>query len=146
MRACPAGWTQAINSLGMCANPTEEQLVAERPTVQRATRAIQKKFGGPKNNQQVVKVIYPHTLTPHTHMHSRTYTHVHNTQVMVFKGADNKAAVIRAATYDLLFNNMKSLVVRTASTYINTRTHNLYDNLISVCVCVCGGRGWVRVD
>jgi len=37
---------------------------------------------------------------------------------MVFKGSDNKAAVIRAATYDLLFNNMKSIVVRTASKYM----------------------------
>ena len=33
---------------------------------------------------------------------------------MVFKGAKNKAAVIRAVTYDLLFNNMKSIVTKTA--------------------------------
>ena len=36
---------------------------------------------------------------------------------MVFKGATDKAAVIRAVTYDLLFNNMKSIVVKTASEY-----------------------------
>ena len=34
---------------------------------------------------------------------------------MVFKGASGKAAVIRAVTYDLLFNNMKSIVTKTAS-------------------------------
>ena len=34
---------------------------------------------------------------------------------MVFKGANGKEAVIRAVTYDLLFNNMKSIVMKTAS-------------------------------
>ena len=33
---------------------------------------------------------------------------------MVFKGATDKAAVIRSVTYDLLFNNMKSIVTKTA--------------------------------
>ena len=33
---------------------------------------------------------------------------------MVFKGATDKAAVIRSVTYDLLFNNMKSIVTQTA--------------------------------
>ena len=37
-------------------------------------------------------------------------------KVMVFKGASGKPAVIRAMTYDLLFNNMKSIVVKTAGT------------------------------
>ena len=85
-----AGWTQAINTLGMCANPTEEQLKVEAPTMQRPTRAVQKRFAGARENQEVVKV-------------------------MVFKGATGKAAVIRAVTYDLLFNNMKSIVMKTAS-------------------------------
>ena len=76
----------------MCANPTDEQLKAEAPVMQRPTRALQKRFAGPSENQEVVKV-------------------------MVFKGASGKAAVIRAVTYDLLFNNMKSIVMKTASKY-----------------------------
>ena len=85
----------------MCANPTEEQLQAEVPTLQRPTRSIQGKYAGVNKNREVVKV-------------------------MVFKGAGDKAAVIRAATYDLLFNNMKSIVTRTAGTDTphNTYTHN----------------------
>ena len=83
------GWTEAINTLGMCAKPTETQLKAEVPTESRPTRAIQKRYQGPDKNREVVKV-------------------------MVFKGACDKAAVIRAATYDLLFNNMKSIVTKTA--------------------------------
>ena len=82
-----AGWTQAINTLGLCANPSEAQLRAERPVLQRPTRGTQNKYA--RKGEEVVKV-------------------------MVFKGAAGKAAVIRAATYDLLFNNMKSIVVKTA--------------------------------
>lgn len=40
---------------------------------------------------------------------------------MVFKGAECKEAVIRCITYDLLFNNMKSIVVKTSSQYTATR-------------------------
>ena len=72
----------------MSSNPSTEQLAAQVPTIQRPTRAIQKKFSG--KNQEVVKVV-------------------------VFKGANGKEAVIRAVTMDLLFNNIKSLVVKTAS-------------------------------
>ena len=85
---CVVGWTQAINTLGLCANPTEAQLRAEKPVLQRPTRGTQAKYA--RKGEEVVKV-------------------------MVFKGADGKAAVIRAMTYDLLFNNMKSIVVKTAS-------------------------------
>ena len=81
-----AGWTQAINTLGLCANPSEEQLKAENPTVQRTTRGASKHV---RANQEVVKV-------------------------MVFKVAFDKPAVIRSMTYDLLFNNMKSIVAKTA--------------------------------
>ena len=63
---------------------------AEVPTVQRSTRGASKYVG---KNEEVVKV-------------------------MVFKGASGKAAVIRAMTYDLLFNNMKSIVTKTAGVYI----------------------------
>ena len=35
-------------------------------------------------------------------------------KVVVFKGATGKKAVIRAMTYDLLFNNMKSIVEKTS--------------------------------
>ena len=84
------GWTQANNTLGMCANPTEEQLVAEVPKLQRPTRGDKKRFAGIDKNQEVV-------------------------QVVVFKGASGKPAVIRKITHDLLYNNMKSIVVRTAS-------------------------------
>ena len=84
-----AGWTQAINTLGLCANSSAAQLQAEKPVSQRSTRSIQNRYA--KKNEEVVKV-------------------------MVFKGASGKAAVIRAATYDLLFNNMKSIVVKTAGT------------------------------
>ena len=93
------GWTQAINTLGMCADPTAEQLQAEVPTTQRPTRSIQAKYAGVNKNREVVKV-------------------------MVFKGACDKAAVIRAATYDLLFNNMKSIVTKTAGTHTHTHTHH----------------------
>ena len=92
------GWTQAINTLGLCANPTAEQLKAEKPVLQRPTRALERKYAA--KNQQVEKV-------------------------MVFKGANGKAAVIRAMTYDLLFNNMKSIVTNTAGSsmiYIYTHT------------------------
>ena len=34
---------------------------------------------------------------------------------MVFEGATSKEAVIRCITYDLLFNNMKSIVVKTSN-------------------------------
>ena len=84
------GWTQAINTLGMCTNPTEEQLEAEVPELQRPTRADRKRFAGVNKNQEVV-------------------------QVVVFKGASGKSAVIRKVTHDLLYNNMKSIVVKTAS-------------------------------
>ena len=62
------GWTQAINTLGMCANPTEHQLKVEAPAQQRPTRAIQNKFAGPQKNQEVVKVISP-SLPPPTRTH-----------------------------------------------------------------------------
>ena len=71
----------------MCAKPSEEQLKVEVPTTQRPTRATQQKYAA-KNNE-VVKVV-------------------------VFKGASGKPAVIRAVTYDLLFNNMKSIVTKTS--------------------------------
>ena len=58
-----------MNTLGMCANPSDEQLKAEKPTMQRPTRALQKRFGGPKKNNDVVKVIPPLT-------HSQTCMHV----------------------------------------------------------------------
>ena len=65
-----AGWTQAINTLGLCANPSEAQLRAEKPVLQRPTRGTQNKYA--RKGEEVVKV-------------------------MVFKGAAGKAAVIRAA-------------------------------------------------
>lgn len=80
------GWTQAINTLGLCANPAKEQLQAEKPDIQRTTRGASKHV---RPGQEVVKV-------------------------MVFKGASGKPAIIRAMTYDLLFNNMKSIVEKTA--------------------------------
>ena len=119
-RVVRAGWTQAINTLGMCANPSEHQLRAEVPTTQRPTRAIQNKFAGPEKNREVVKVTpVPHSSSPYsnstTYIHICISIHLYTQQVMVFKGANGKGAVIRAITYDLLFNNMKSIVMKTAS-------------------------------
>ena len=103
----------------MCANPTENQLQAEAPVQQRPTRAIQTKFAGPQKDQEVVKVISPLPPLSQTHTiidtHACIHIYSHCIQVMVFKGASGKEAVIRAITYDLLFNNMKSIVVNTAS-------------------------------
>ena len=65
------GWTQAINTLGMCANPSEQQLEAEAPTMQRPTRAIQNKFAGPQKNREVVKVTpAPQSSSPHPTTHT----------------------------------------------------------------------------
>ena len=36
---CP-GWTQAINTLGLAANPSEKQLKVEKPTLVRPTRSL----------------------------------------------------------------------------------------------------------
>ena len=69
--ACFAGWTQAINTLGMCANPSDEQLQAEVPTAQRPTRSIQSKFAGPKKNQEVnIRTL----IRTHTHTHTRVHS------------------------------------------------------------------------
>ena len=106
------GWTQAINTLGLCANPTEEQLQAEKPTIQRPTRGIQRKYA--EKNSEVVKVV-------------------------VFKGASGKSAVIRAMTYDLLFNNMKSIVEKTSGNTSHHCIHNIMNN--NNTNRVRGGRG-----
>ena len=36
---CP-GWTQAINTLGLAANPSSEQLRVEKPVMGRPTRSV----------------------------------------------------------------------------------------------------------
>ena len=36
---CP-GWTQAINTLGLAANPSAQQLTVEKPTMRTPTRAV----------------------------------------------------------------------------------------------------------
>ena len=47
---CP-GWTQAINTLGLAANTSEEQLKVEKPTMTRPTRSMQKQ--SQKNSMEV---------------------------------------------------------------------------------------------
>ena len=51
----------------------------------------------------------------------------------MFKGAECKEAVIRCITYDLLFNNMKSIVVKTSSKYTATP----YVVIILICYPPC---------
>lgn len=57
---------------------------------------------------------------------------------MVFKGASGKAAVIRAVTYDLLFNNMKSIVTKTASKHVDRASEMRGDEGVTVTVAVEG--------
>ena len=40
---CP-GWTQAINTLGLAANPSKQQLSVEKPTLSRPTRSVDNQF------------------------------------------------------------------------------------------------------
>lgn len=51
---CP-GWTQAINTLGLAANPSSEQLRVEKPVLARPTRSVNNRL---KKEGMDVEAVY----------------------------------------------------------------------------------------